>query len=114
METDKSEQVRQRAYEIWQEEGCPPGEDLRHWLRAASELEAPEVSAAIGDDLSVLGEQQSTKGKGKATKNGAAAKGTDVRAKGKGAQAGVADSPAVEITTGKEPPRKKIKRTEGP
>ena len=30
--------VAQRAYEIWQREGCPEGRDMEHWLRAESEL----------------------------------------------------------------------------
>jgi hypothetical protein len=32
--------VAQRAYEIWQREGCPEGRDMEHWLRAESELGA--------------------------------------------------------------------------
>lgn len=30
--------VSQRAWEIWQNEGCPSGKELEHWLRAESEL----------------------------------------------------------------------------
>ena len=28
------EQVRQQAYELWQQEGCPNGRALDHWLAA--------------------------------------------------------------------------------
>jgi hypothetical protein len=30
--------VEKRAYEIWEQEGCPHGLDLDHWLRAEAEL----------------------------------------------------------------------------
>lgn len=36
----KEEKIRRRAYEIWQQEGCPHGEDLKHWLQAFEELGA--------------------------------------------------------------------------
>lgn len=30
--------IAERAWLIWQEEGCPEGRDLQHWLRAEREL----------------------------------------------------------------------------
>ncbi len=40
--------IRQRAYEIWVEEGRPDGRALDHWLRARWELEsAPEPKAEL-------------------------------------------------------------------
>ena len=30
--------IAERAWLIWQEEGCPEGRDLQHWLRAEQEL----------------------------------------------------------------------------
>jgi Protein of unknown function (DUF2934) len=30
--------ARERAYAIWEEEGCPQGKDLDHWLRAEAEI----------------------------------------------------------------------------
>lgn len=36
----KEEKIRRRAYEIWQQEGCPQGDDLKHWLQAFKELGA--------------------------------------------------------------------------
>jgi hypothetical protein len=27
-------EIRQLAYQIWQEEGCPDGYEVQHWLRA--------------------------------------------------------------------------------
>ncbi|EJJ29999.1 DUF2934 domain-containing protein [Rhizobium sp. CF142] len=32
--------IRQRAYEIWEQEGRPHGEDLKHWLQAFQEIAA--------------------------------------------------------------------------
>ncbi|MDR6666090.1 DUF2934 domain-containing protein [Rhizobium sp. 1399] len=32
--------IRQRAYEIWEQEGRPHGEDLKHWLLAFQEIAA--------------------------------------------------------------------------
>src|SRR5262245_2497014 len=31
-------QVEERAYQIWQEAGCPEGSSLAHWLQAEIEL----------------------------------------------------------------------------
>lgn len=75
-DTDRDEQIRRRAYWIWEEEGSPAGEDLRHWSMAEAELEASK-KASSGD-------------------------------------AATTEIPSVEISTGDEPARKKIKSTEGP
>lgn len=32
------EQVGQRAWEIWQSEGCPEGRALEHWLQAEQDI----------------------------------------------------------------------------
>jgi DUF2934 family protein len=31
---DRDQEIRQLAYTIWQESGCPDGSDLQHWLKA--------------------------------------------------------------------------------
>lgn len=74
--TDRHEQIRRRAYWIWEEEGSPVGEDLRHWSMAEAEFEASKADS--------------------------------------GGESAAAETPVVEISTGNEPPRRKIKRTEGP
>jgi len=33
-EMNGDEEIRQVAYKLWQEEGCPDGYELQHWLRA--------------------------------------------------------------------------------
>ena len=39
------EAIRQRSYEIWQQEGRPEGKALEHWLQAKAELEREEQRA---------------------------------------------------------------------
>ena len=46
-----TQQIRQRAYEIWLGEGCPQGRDRIHWLRAEAECRerlAAEHAASHG------------------------------------------------------------------
>jgi hypothetical protein len=39
------EDIRARAYEIWEDEGRPEGKHLEHWGRAKDEVVAPEMTA---------------------------------------------------------------------
>jgi len=32
MEIERDEQIREIAYRIWQEEGCPAGSEVEHWF----------------------------------------------------------------------------------
>jgi hypothetical protein len=34
------EDIRLRSYLIWQQEGCPLGDELKHWQRAKAQMEA--------------------------------------------------------------------------
>jgi hypothetical protein len=36
------QRVRERAYEIWQNAGCPDGKSVEHWLQAEAEIAADE------------------------------------------------------------------------
>ena len=49
MEDNREEQIRQRAYSIWEEQGKPEGEDMHHWLQAWQEL-----ADAGADDAAVM------------------------------------------------------------
>lgn len=42
--------IEERAYQIWEDEGCPTGCELDHWLRAESEITeaVPELEMAEG------------------------------------------------------------------
>lgn len=53
MAVDKHEQIRRRAYEIWEEEGRPEGAAFRHWLQASDELsegDEPETMQNLLDE----------------------------------------------------------------
>jgi hypothetical protein len=46
--TDREEKIRERAHQIWLDEGQPRGQEQAHWYRAAREIdkessEAPTV-----------------------------------------------------------------------
>ena len=51
MDKDMETLIRARAHALWEEEGCPEGSALRHWLEAEHEVlrraEAAEEPAAI-------------------------------------------------------------------
>lgn len=34
VEVSRDEEIRQLAYGLWQEAGCPEGYDVQHWLEA--------------------------------------------------------------------------------
>jgi hypothetical protein len=38
--TDRDERVRELAYFLWLEEGCPEGQAERHWLTAETLVES--------------------------------------------------------------------------
>ncbi len=40
MSTERTERIRQRAYELWETQGRPEGRDLEHWEQARLEIEA--------------------------------------------------------------------------
>jgi hypothetical protein len=35
---DRQEKIRERAYAIWESEGCPEGKHLDHWLQAEQQV----------------------------------------------------------------------------
>jgi hypothetical protein len=46
MSSDVEDRIRSRAFEMWQDEGCPGGRDLEFWLKAESELLEEPIKAA--------------------------------------------------------------------
>jgi len=42
MADERIDQLRIRAYQIWERKGRPQGRDLEHWLEAERELEADD------------------------------------------------------------------------
>ena len=49
MSNDFIHKVRERAYQIWEHEGCPEGRENEHWHRAEQEL-ADEDAAGSSPD----------------------------------------------------------------
>lgn len=45
---NKEQQLRDKAYDIWQSEGCPDGRAEHHWALAESELIGMSGSAPNG------------------------------------------------------------------
>ncbi|MBA4148817.1 MAG: DUF2934 domain-containing protein [Verrucomicrobia bacterium] len=49
MTQQMEEQIRTRAYYLWEADGCPQGRDWEYWMKATQELELQsEASAAPG------------------------------------------------------------------
>ena len=48
MDRATEERVRQRAYELWQLEGCPAGREQEHWDQAVKEISQNEASSEKG------------------------------------------------------------------
>jgi hypothetical protein len=44
--SDRTFEIREAAYLIWQSEGCPEGCDVDHWLRAECEVALQAVADA--------------------------------------------------------------------
>lgn len=108
MAIDKHEQIRRRAYEIWEAEGRPEGADLRHWLQACDELAGEDEHETLRD----LIEEDD---RDDAALLQAAGESGDFdpprTAPGRPAEAPVPD---VEITTGEKPSWREVRKTEGP
>lgn len=47
---EHQKQIRRRAYEIWEQEGCPEGREREHWEQAVRETGATEEAVtAVGN-----------------------------------------------------------------
>lgn len=52
--------ISRRAYELWENEGRPEGNDLRHWLQAEQELSGASASASESQAQPVAARQAAT------------------------------------------------------
>ena len=50
MDNDQENAIRERAYALWEADGCVDGRDLDHWLRAEEEI--TNGASVPGDDKS--------------------------------------------------------------
>ncbi|WP_331376647.1 DUF2934 domain-containing protein [Sinorhizobium chiapasense] len=62
MDNDREELIRRRAYAIWEREGRPEGQDLRHWEQASREMQKEENRSSSGEkqDLETEGTTHAT------------------------------------------------------
>ncbi|CCM76062.1 DUF2934 domain-containing protein [Rhizobium mesoamericanum] len=92
---EREENIRRRAYEIWEQEGRPHGQDMKHWLQAFKEF---------ADQADGAARRGSTKqgGKAKSAKPGAATKSGVEKQAGKKAKA---DPIAMTAGSGDKPRR---------
>jgi hypothetical protein len=51
--TDRNDRIREIAYFLWLEEGCPEGEAQRHWLAAETILRPSSVKASASTKASL-------------------------------------------------------------
>lgn len=51
MPTISEDEIRERAHQIWMEEGCPNGRELEHWEQACRELEHGDGAKSDSNDL---------------------------------------------------------------
>jgi len=47
---DPTEEIRREAYLLWQQEGCPQGRELDHWLAAQELVRHRRHPGRAGDD----------------------------------------------------------------
>jgi hypothetical protein len=53
---DVERRIRERAFALWQEAGCPEGRAEEFWFLARdSELQQTEVAPVLNDDLDLAG-----------------------------------------------------------
>jgi hypothetical protein len=45
MTAERERRIRERAYQIWEEEGRPSGRELEHWTQAEGEIAEAEAEA---------------------------------------------------------------------
>jgi DUF2934 family protein len=46
MTNEHEQRVRELAHHIWESEGCPQGEEVRHWAMAERLIEASDLAKA--------------------------------------------------------------------
>jgi hypothetical protein len=123
MGADRQELIRQRAYEMWEKEGKPYGEDLKHWLRASEEMGEGDIDgmsfSEIGSNDAVKAKSRRTAANTNAAKpkkiaGGAAPAKAKAMPKVNSAAEKTKPQRTVKTTTGEESPKKQVKRVEGP
>ncbi|UWU23451.1 DUF2934 domain-containing protein (plasmid) [Rhizobium sp. CB3060] len=50
MQASRDDKIRLRAYQIWEQEGRPEGQDINHWNRADSEIQQEQYQMQAEQD----------------------------------------------------------------
>lgn len=82
MTNDREERIRERAHEIWEQEGRPQGRHDDHWERATREVDGGGSEAAQMASMKGVSADPSESAKGRKRRVGSAAEG-EVPAKGR-------------------------------
>ncbi len=53
MSGERERDIRERAYAIWEKEGCPDGKSLDHWLHAEAEIDDEKIIGVTNDGKSL-------------------------------------------------------------
>lgn len=61
MDHDHQERIRQRAHEIWENEGRPEGRDADHWTQAEQELREQSAENPAGEQAQPAAEAMAPK-----------------------------------------------------
>lgn len=46
-DTDRIERIRERAHQIWENEGRPDGREMQHWEQASREIDAESTGQGV-------------------------------------------------------------------
>ena len=94
MTNDLQQRIRERAYEIWENEGCPEGRGAEHWEQACAEF--AEARSEADAEQGIQGQATPESGLQEAASRGLAA-GTDAASSAGGKRSRVknGDSDAV-------------------
>jgi Protein of unknown function (DUF2934) len=65
--SDKTQRIRGRAYQLWQEQGEPEGKEAEHWLQAERELHYNGAGCASEDANEGEGSQTGSRAYDEAT-----------------------------------------------
>lgn len=44
------QRIRERAYRIWESEGCPQGQEMKHWCEACEQIDAEDTGGRTSEE----------------------------------------------------------------
>lgn len=103
MVDERDVHIRNRAYELWESEERPHGEDIRHWMQAEDEFNANELEKVASANKKHIEELPDG-----ADEDRGAPYVTDPEI------SAALSTPELDITTGERSPNETVKETEGP